>query len=354
MNHNGNKLLIVGGLPDVLNGYGYGGATVLMLNFIEFLERKHIDYRFVQTNKYFDTKKGSSKTLKNLIVFIGSFLLRIGWADVVMFNFSDRATVKLFPLLQRLTAFLGKRVVFRKFGGSLDLYLAKISTSKCTRMFDSLKTCDLILLETKNSIEYMRQKVGNEVSIGWFPNVRENTYLRIDSSHYNKRLVFISHIKDEKGVGDILKMAERLFEEYEIHLWGPIMESKYRNFDFERYGVKYKGQLKSDQVLEKLMDYDVLLLPSSYREGYPGIIIEAMSIGMPVVATNVGGIAEIVEHGKNGLLVEPGNVDDLERAVRSITVGNYKKMCEGARAVFENQFESEYTNERILNMVHSL
>lgn len=353
MGNKGTKLLIVGGLPDTLNGYGYGGATVLMQNFVEFLERKQVNYRFVQTNRYFDAKKGSSKTLKNLIVFSFSFLLRIGWTDVVMFNFSDRSTVRLFPLLQRLTVLLGKRVVLRKFGGSLDLYLAKFSASKRNRMFVSLRKCDLILLETKNSIEYMRKKVGNDVSIGWFPNVRANTHLRIDSSHYNKRLVFISHIKDEKGVGDILKLAGRLSDEYEIHLLGPIMESKYRDFNFERYGVKYKGQLKSHQVLEKLMDYDVLLLPS-YREGYPGIIIEAMSVGMPVVATNVGGIVEIVENGKNGLLVEPGNVDDLERAVRSITVGNYKKMCEGARAVFENQFESEYTNERILNMVHSL
>jgi len=60
---------------------------------------------------------------------------------------------------------------------------------------------------------------------------------------------------------------------------------------------------------------DILVLPSLW-EGYGIVLLEAMSFGLPVIATRVGGIPEIVSDGRNGLLVEAGNVPDLARAMR--------------------------------------
>lgn len=73
----------------------------------------------------------------------------------------------------------------------------------------------------------------------------------------------------------------------------------------------------SDKVAELLTGMDVFLAPSRY-EGFGISIIEAMSAGLPVVASRVDGILEIIQHEGNGLLFEPGNVDALASSLKRI------------------------------------
>jgi glycosyltransferase involved in cell wall biosynthesis len=70
--------------------------------------------------------------------------------------------------------------------------------------------------------------------------------------------------------------------------------------------------------LERLYDRAAVVVLPSYREGLPLCVIEAMAHGRPVVATNVGGIPELVEDGVTGLLVEPGDVNGLRAAVERL------------------------------------
>jgi len=88
---------------------------------------------------------------------------------------------------------------------------------------------------------------------------------------------------------------------------------------------------------------DVLCLPS-LNEGLPNVALEALACGLPVVASNVGGVPEIVQDGVNGLLVPPGNVAALATALRtalartwdrSILLGSVKRFDwdENARQV---------------------
>jgi glycosyltransferase involved in cell wall biosynthesis len=55
---------------------------------------------------------------------------------------------------------------------------------------------------------------------------------------------------------------------------------------------------------------DILVIPS-FSEGLPNVLLEAFANGKPIVSTRVGGIPEIISHGKNGFLVEPGRVDEI-------------------------------------------
>ena len=62
---------------------------------------------------------------------------------------------------------------------------------------------------------------------------------------------------------------------------------------------------------------DVFLLPS-YFEGLPYTILEAMAHGLPVIATNVGAIPEVIEEGINGFLINPGDIDDLTKKIETL------------------------------------
>jgi len=73
-----------------------------------------------------------------------------------------------------------------------------------------------------------------------------------------------------------------------------------------------------DDVRAFLARADVLVLPTLHREGMPTALLEAMRAGVPVVASRVGGVSEVVEHGRTGLLVTPGDSRGLAAAIESL------------------------------------
>jgi GT2 family glycosyltransferase/glycosyltransferase involved in cell wall biosynthesis len=84
-------------------------------------------------------------------------------------------------------------------------------------------------------------------------------------------------------------------------------------------GVTCSGPLPPDEVPQLLASFDLLVVPSIWEENSPLVIREAFAAGVPVVASRIGGIPEMVEEGAGGVLFEPGDVDDLTRVLRHLT-----------------------------------
>ncbi len=97
-----------------------------------------------------------------------------------------------------------------------------------------------------------------------------------------------------------------------------------------------------DDVPALLAESDIFVLPSR-SEAFPGGLIEAMAAGLPVVATSVGGNVELVEHGRNGLLVAPDDASALAASVGELMESPRKAAALGraARASVENRFSFE-------------
>jgi GT2 family glycosyltransferase/glycosyltransferase involved in cell wall biosynthesis len=81
------------------------------------------------------------------------------------------------------------------------------------------------------------------------------------------------------------------------------------------HGVTWLGRVAHEEIPSVLAALDVLVVPSVWIENAPFVIKEAFAAGVPVVASNLGGMAELVEDGRNGLLFTPGDVADLRRAI---------------------------------------
>jgi glycosyltransferase involved in cell wall biosynthesis len=79
--------------------------------------------------------------------------------------------------------------------------------------------------------------------------------------------------------------------------------------------VRFLGE-RSD-ILDILSESDLFVLPS-LSEGLSNVLLEAMTASLPIVATDVGGNPEVVEHGKTGLLIPARNVDELTAAIMQI------------------------------------
>ena len=76
------------------------------------------------------------------------------------------------------------------------------------------------------------------------------------------------------------------------------------------------GQLKDGHKL--MPAFDMFVLPS-VKEGFPFAILEAMAAKLPIIATRVGAVPEIIENGKNGFILEPGNPEALAAKIKELT-----------------------------------
>lgn len=81
--------------------------------------------------------------------------------------------------------------------------------------------------------------------------------------------------------------------------------------------IKFLGQIPNEKIPEYLSAADCFVLPS-LKEGFGIVILEAMAAVLPVVATKVGGILDIIEDGKNGILIEPGDSKEIVKAIQKI------------------------------------
>lgn len=100
---------------------------------------------------------------------------------------------------------------------------------------------------------------------------------------------------------------------------------------------------------DKISDYDFGVL-TSFSEGFPNVILEYMASGLPVISTDVSGIKEIVEDGKNGFLFEPGDSDKLQNLLRvaiNIDTAKYRMFSENALYTIKNRF---YLPEKVLEL----
>jgi glycosyltransferase involved in cell wall biosynthesis len=170
-------------------------------------------------------------------------------------------------------------------------------------------------------------------------NLRE--HLKISSN--TMVIITVASLTEKKGHRFFLEALKKIKLGYADIKWlivgdGPIrkkLEELTQEFNLKDT-VIFTG-LRND-VSELLNNSDIFVLPS-LKEGLPLAVIEAMSTGLPVVATSVGGVTEIIEDEKTGLLIPPGNPDAISSAVM-ILLKDIKKReyigRHGRKSVIEN------------------
>lgn len=137
-------------------------------------------------------------------------------------------------------------------------------------------------------------------------------------------LLFLGLLGRNKGIYDLLECIRDHKVEFQgkLKLYiGGNGEIEHVKQLIKEYGIAdiiiFEGWVSGDKKIELLNKSDAYILPS-YKEGLPISILEAMSYGMPIISTPVGGIPEIVSNGENGYLVEPGNKEDIYKAIISL------------------------------------
>ncbi|MFN9498131.1 MAG: glycosyltransferase family 4 protein [Erythrobacteraceae bacterium] len=138
------------------------------------------------------------------------------------------------------------------------------------------------------------------------------------------KLICVGRLSPEKGHLGLLEVMRRLREkgiDFTLNLVGDgpsrsVIEALVDSLDL-RDRVFFEGFLKEDDTLLTIAASDILVLPS-LMEGLPVVLIEALALGKPVVASRVAGIPELIEHGKSGLLFTPSDLVALEDVIAEL------------------------------------
>jgi glycosyltransferase involved in cell wall biosynthesis len=161
---------------------------------------------------------------------------------------------------------------------------------------------------------------GERVVVMWNPiKWREPSQPIVDDDR-EVRAVFLGRLGERKGVPTLLAAAARLSGRWSLTLAGDGDESGMIELA-RRLGVegpaRVRGWIDSAARDALLHDSDIFVLPSTH-EGLPAALLEAMSFGLAVVTTPVGGIPEVVQSEVNGLLVPPGDERALAGALQRL------------------------------------
>jgi glycosyltransferase involved in cell wall biosynthesis len=128
---------------------------------------------------------------------------------------------------------------------------------------------------------------------------------------------FIGAITRDKGVHELCQAFVSLPGEERLRLWGDCEDPAYLDSLQPYLGdrVSYQGPFDHSLLGDVLAGLDVLVVPSLVHESFSLVALEARTAGLPVVASDVGALSELIEDGTNGLLVPPGDVGRLAAAL---------------------------------------
>lgn len=234
---------------------------------------------------------------------------------------------------------------YTKFG-----YFIASLTEWLTRF--TLRRADLAVFVSN----YLKQKYGQNlkcpVVVANESRLRPWMVQKVDRREIHKplRILYVGRLVPEKGVQFLLEAIAILINDIKCELWiagnGPYeieLKMKANELGISNF-VKWKGWVSWGEELFKIMrEADVLVLPSLI-EGVGMVHFEAMSQSLPVIASRVGGIPEIVKDGMSGILVDPSDSLSIANAIRRIVMDptlRQRIAVEGLRVARENVLEEQ-------------
>lgn len=174
------------------------------------------------------------------------------------------------------------------------------------------------------------------------------------------RCLAVARLIERKGLGDLIRalaLLERGRFQLEI-VGGGADERVLRSLASDlgvAHEIHFAGPLERSEVAKRYRDADLFTLPSS-AEAFGNVFAEALASGLPIVGSSIGGIPDLVEHGTNGFLVQPGDVSALAGAIRYLADDPELRheMAQRNRAKAEASLEWSQVTRRYLSTYEAL
>lgn len=164
-------------------------------------------------------------------------------------------------------------------------------------------------------------------------------------------ILFLGRLEPVKGVHVLLEAA-RLAPEVKLILAGQLAQSLASDMSYLPTNTQYVGMKSGEELAQLLRHAKAVVVPSLWYENQPFSILEAFASGKPVIASDLGGMTELVIPQQRGLLVPPGDAEALAKAMRWMVAnpGKAKEMGQTAQRYVINQHGPELHYERLMDV----
>jgi len=330
-----NKILLVGPFPPAV-----GGVTTSLHNILYSDLAKNYRYTCFSNSRppkkssmgshgykdffqggLFRMISGIFVTLYHILVF--PIRLRRIQPDIVQIHTSDYFVFWENTFYLLWAKLLGKKVILR-MGGVFDKFYRNSNPLARMLIRRILRIPDVLIVQSsywKSFIESLTRPRRIRV-VNNFLEVSEFSTPRKEAPNSRKVLFICGTEALRKGLDVVLESIRYLSHDgigdskFIFVASNERIRRKVRDLQVHPY-VEFRDILTKQEMLREYREADLFVLPS-FGEGFPNSLLEAMASGLPVIATRVGAVPEVIEDNVNGILIEPGDPGALTRAVKKI------------------------------------
>lgn len=203
------------------------------------------------------------------------------------------------------------------------------------------------------------KKINPNVNIRYLPEAMNPLFFNNTwNSNASYSLTFVGSFDKRKGLFELVNAAKSIINSFPNFTLNIIADLSHENFPIikslcEEYGILsnfyFLGYRPHSEMVNILSNSLFYILPT-YMDNSPNSLCEAMVMGMPCIASNVGGIPSLIEDGKNGLLVQKGNIKDLSEKMMLLITNKKLRENIGAQAAkdaYQRHYPSMVANQTI-------
>lgn len=275
---------------------------------------------------------------------------------IVHIHTASYNSFKRSALFISLAKFFKRKVVIHIHGGGFKEYYEKNTSF----VHNNLLKCDTIIALTEYWKEFFEGLGFENVIV--VPNIVDSPIIQEKKYHDDKvHILYLGLITKAKGIYDLLDVINEHKVEFDgkitLHIGGNGETGKLQEIIAQKALssiVKFEGWVGGKKKIELLNNADIFILPS-YTEGLPISILEAMSYKLPVISTPVGGIPEVIEDGKNGILFTPGDKEALYQAIDKLHTDKIQRKSMGELSYSKVQsYFPDNVSEKLENIYKEL
>ncbi len=349
----GPSLKTQGGISSVLDIYSRNFRELLNLRFIS-------------------SYCGRSRIM-DVVMFAVAFF-RVLWASlfsvspIFHIHMASKGSYLRKSILARSCLAFGHRLILHIHGSMFDQFVENAAPEKKKKIITLLNRADLVIVLSGSWLSFFEKYVPAErLRIIYNPSstYRSGYYKLYKTGNAQAggrpvmQVLFMGRFGRRKGVYDLIRAAAKLREvPFKLNMYGDGEIEKVREL-VEKENLKEKvsvsGWVSHSKIREIYEKADVMVLPS-YAEGLPMSLLEAIGEGLPVVSTRVGGIPEAIEDGRNGFLIEPGDVEALADRLRMLLTSPelVERMGRESLEIAREKFSTERIGQELQELYHEL
>ncbi len=308
-----------------------GGMVSVVRNYLSSPDWGDVDIFFVPTH----TTGGKLR----LAAMFAQACVRIlplaaaGQFDVAHLHVAERGSFIRKGLLVRMLHRLGVKTVLHHHGAEFEEYYASASSRHKRFIRRTLELADVNIVLSRRLIPMVLDKAPDarvEVVYNAVKVPPSNPYTTTDNNR--DAVLFLGRLGHRKGTYDLLEAIKRLDKILPLRIRfllcgdGEVNEVMSRCKDLGiSHRIDHTGWVDG-KLKEEFMRRSMINVLPSYNEGLPMTILETMAHGIPNISTRIASIPEVITDGETGLLIEPGDIDALTRALSGLILSPRQRL----------------------------